>query len=180
MITYFVHSTSTDNELRVRAGWSDPPLSRKGEQQAEALAKALEGRTFAQVYSSDLLRAVQTTRIALPHQIVITDPRLREMNYGRLNGAGEGQFPRDETIQIEVPFEEGESCHDVEGRVRAFLSEHYRHTDHIAIFGHRFPQLALEVIFNGRSWPEALAQDWRSRGAWQAGWAYDSSGTGLK
>jgi len=37
---------------------------------------------------------------------------------------------------------------------------------------HEGPQLALDVILRGKSWPQAIAENWRKTGAWQPGWRY--------
>ena len=42
----------------------------------------------------------------------------------------------------------------------------------IGIVAHRAPQLALDVIINGKTWEEANANDWRKTGDWQPGWEY--------
>lgn len=172
-ITYFVHSTSTDNESGIRSGWSDPPLSVTGETQALSLREDCAGLAVDAVYSSDLKRAVETVRTAFRYDIVF-DRRLREMNYGVLNGYPDAAFPQDEFACIETRFESGENCQDVERRIREFLRD--RHQQHvrsnIAVMGHQYPQLAFEVICNGATWQEAVRNDWRKIGRWQPGWVY--------
>jgi len=38
---------------------------------------------------------------------------------------------------------------------------------------HQAPQLALDVLLKGRTWPQAIAEDWRNKKAWQTGWEYE-------
>jgi len=66
------------------AGWTDVPLTERGEDQASALRPLLAGARFEGVWSSDLRRAVATARLAWgePQQ----DARLREMGFGSLEG----------------------------------------------------------------------------------------------
>jgi len=69
-------------------GQLDIPLNDKGINQAIIAAKKLSGQSFDFLYSSDLLRAVQTAEqlanvINLPIQ---KDPRLREVNQGQWQG----------------------------------------------------------------------------------------------
>jgi len=173
MLTYFVHSTSTDNQTGSRSGWRDPPLSAIGIEQAVSLRELISGRKFDLVYTSDLTRAVQTAKIALPECEIIQDSRLREMNYGVLNGATSATFPTDEMWCVENRFENGENCVDVQKRMEAFLIDRFDPTKEIAIFAHRFPQLAMEVILNGVTWEEAFINDWRTTGDWQPGWTYE-------
>lgn len=173
MIRFFAHATSTDNEQGVRAGWQDPPLSALGKRQAARLRDNLATDEFDSVFASDLERAAETARIAFPRYTLVLDARLRELNYGELNGAPGRDFPADETKWIETRFPGGENCIDVQQRVLAFLEEHYDPDRNIAIVAHRFPQLALEVVCNGYSWREAIGSDWRRSGAWQPGWWYE-------
>jgi broad specificity phosphatase PhoE len=171
MIIYFVHSSSEDNELGLRSGWRDSPLSSVGQQQAIQLRAIVGDGDFDAVFSSDLSRASETARIVFPDADVRTDGRLREMNYGELNGSPASAFP-DEHGYIENSFPSGESCLDVQARVQSFLNSKVPSNTTVAIFSHKYPQLALDVICNARTWSEALEEDWRNRGAWQPGWQY--------
>jgi hypothetical protein len=40
---------------------------------------------------------------------------------------------------------------------------------------HKAPQLALEVILNGKTWEQAIREDWHNQKAWQPGWIYNLS-----
>lgn len=173
MITYFVHSTSIDNEAGVRSGWNNPDLSDKGYEQAESLRDYLSASRFDAVYASDLIRAIHTATAVFPNIQVVQDSRLREMNYGVLNGKPGTEFPDDKTWCVEHRFEQGENCADVQSRMESFLGDVYNPSRNIAIFSHKYPQLALEVVLNGLSWIDALAQDWRHKGEWKPGWQYD-------
>jgi probable phosphoglycerate mutase len=78
------HGETPASVGRTLAGWADVPLTERGEAQAKALRPALEGVRFEGVWSSDLIRAVTTARLAWgePRQ----DTRLREMSFGALEG----------------------------------------------------------------------------------------------
>ena len=74
----------------VRGGWSQQPLTDEGEVQAAELAdfEQKSGPGIQQVYSSDLLRAMQTAQIVadslrLP---IVPKPEFREVNNGNLAG----------------------------------------------------------------------------------------------
>ena len=74
----------------VRGGWSQQPLTDEGEVQAAELAVFAQksGLGIQQVYSSDLLRAMQTAQIVadslrLP---IVPKPEFREVNNGNLAG----------------------------------------------------------------------------------------------
>lgn len=79
--------TQWNAELRVM-GQLDIPLNDVGREQARRTAELLAGERFAAIYSSDLVRAVETAQIiAAPHRLdVITLPELREARYGLWEG----------------------------------------------------------------------------------------------
>ena len=78
------HGETTFSATKRVAGWSDPPLTAVGRRQAADLRAVLDGREFTGVWSSDLVRAVETARLAWgePHR----DRRLRECHFGDIEG----------------------------------------------------------------------------------------------
>lgn len=80
------HGESMANAEHLHAGWSQTPLSPKGEKEARRLAELLKGYTFSRVYSSDLLRARQTQEFSLPDADATVTPLLREISVGDLAG----------------------------------------------------------------------------------------------
>jgi probable phosphoglycerate mutase len=65
-------------------GWSDPPLSQKGHEQAAALRPEIQKRKFDSAVSSTSLRALQTARIIYGEPRA--DERLRELDFGDIEG----------------------------------------------------------------------------------------------
>ena len=120
-ITYFVHGTTTDNELGIASGHSDVGLSELGFRQSNELREKLKGKQFDLVVSSDLLRARQTAKIVFPNQTIEFDSRLKECDYGSLTGSKASQFDLNE--YVEKPFPKGESYLNVEERVKSLLEE---------------------------------------------------------
>ena len=171
-ITYFVHGTTTDNENNIATGWNPGELSELGKKQAKELGELVAEQTFDAVFCSDLKRAVDSAEMAFEDTYkIMQDKRLREVNYGDFTGASDG-FKNNEKIYIAEPFPNGESYLDVEKRTRSFLEDVHDKYDgkHIALVSHRVPQLALEVILNGKSWEEAMQTDWRWTKSWRPGW----------
>lgn len=80
------HGESMANAKHLHAGWSQTPLSPKGEAEAQCLAELLKHYTFDKVYSSDLLRAKQTKALALPESDAVLTELLREISVGELAG----------------------------------------------------------------------------------------------
>jgi adenylate cyclase len=80
------------------SGWRDVPLSGRGRAQARALADRLDGQSFVGTWSSDLGRSIETARLAIGEPSV--DRRLRELNFGALEGRTWGEL--DEAMRSEL------------------------------------------------------------------------------
>ena len=177
-ITYFVHGTTTDNLNHVSSGWNDVELSDLGVQQSKDLAPQTEDKHFDVVFCSDLKRAVTSAEIAWGDKYqIIQDARLRECNYGDLNGESSDIVEPLQEQSITTPMLNGESYEMVKERIENFLADLKRDYDgkHIAIVAHKAPQLALDVILKNMTWEDAFATDWRKTKSWQPGWDYTVS-----
>lgn len=176
-ITYFVHGTTTDNEQNISSGWKDVELSALGRQQSIELKEQTKDKKFDVVFCSDLKRAHDSAKLAWEGMYeIVPDVRLRECSYGTLNGASSDIVePMQEEKCIEKPFPEGESYEDVKARIADFLEFLKQNYDdkYVAIVGHKAPQLSLDVLLKGKTWKQALAEDWRKTKAWQPGWEYE-------
>ncbi len=174
-ITYFVHGTTFDNEAGISSGWKNVRLSPLGRKQTRELRKKTDDSRFDAVISSDLHRAVASAEILFENRLTIVyDERLRECNYGLYNGYPSELVESLQPKHIHQPFSEGESYEDVKQRVGELLAEirgQYA-GGHVAMISHKAPQLAMEVLLNGKSWEEAFVGDWRRKGLWQPGWEY--------
>ena len=139
------HGESTWNAERRVQGSSDAPLSERGRAQARSLAARLRGEAFDDVVSSDLSRALETARLALPDRVdaIRTDPRLREIDLGRFEGRIYAEMDPDDRAQLDVwfrgPFEQrvegGESSDDLRTRVAGWLHE-LPAEGRVAVFSH--------------------------------------------
>lgn len=177
IITYFVHGTTTDNEDEISSGWFDAELSALGIRQSIELKEQTKDKKFDAIFCSDLKRAVDSAHLAFDDSGVpiIPDSRLRECNYGKLNAHPSAIVePMQEEECIENRFPEGESYEDVKARVAdflKFLKENYDGKN-VALVAHKAPQLSLDVLIKGKTWKQALAEDWRKTKSWQPGWEY--------
>ena len=82
---YFIrHGQSVANINKTHAGWAQMPLTEQGKADALRARAILEGMSFDKVYSSDLIRAIDTQMIALPGIEGERTPLLREINVGEL------------------------------------------------------------------------------------------------
>jgi broad specificity phosphatase PhoE len=174
-ITYFVHGTTTDNEQDMSSGWKDVGLSELGVRQSEELKDKTAHLKFDAIFTSDLKRAVDSANITWGDGYeTIQDARLRECNYGDLNGKPSSVVEQFAEQSIDEPMPNGESYEMVKARIAEFLNELKDRYDgkHIAIVAHRAPQLALDVLLKGMTWEEAFEKDWRKTKSWQPGWEY--------
>ena len=175
-ITYFVHGTTTDNEKEISSGWSDVELSELGIQQSIDLKEQTKDKKFDIVFCSDLKRAHNSAKLTWDGIYpIIPDQRLRECNYGKLNGAlSDIVEPMQEEECITNKFPKGESYEDVKARVADFLEFLKENCDgkNVAIVGHKAPQLALDVLLKNKTWKQALVEDWRKTKSWKPGWEY--------
>ena len=171
-IIYFVHGTTYDNAMGKCSGWKQVELTDKGKERAIKLGEIRKDTHFDIIFTSDLIRAIDSANLAFPNVKKIQDRRLRECNYGDLDGEDKSLVVYEE--HIETPFPNGESLKDVEKRIKDFihfLKENYEGKT-LGIVAHRAPQLAFEVLTKDISWEEANKNDWRKTNSWQPGWEY--------
>ena len=179
-ITYFVHGTTVDNERHLSSGWYDTELSELGIKQSIELRDKIKGKKFDVVYCSDLKRAVDSAKLTFGDTVeIIQDKRLRECDYGAFTQTKSEEMDRLMREHISKPFPSGkgyrgESYEDVEKRMRKFCRDLLKKYmgKNVAIVAHRAPQLALDVIIGGKTWEQAMREDWRVVGKWQPGWEY--------
>lgn len=94
------HGETVWNAQQRYQGHGDSPLTEKGRNQAEALARRMRRIHFDTLISSDLGRAIETARIIAHHtgHDFSIDSRLRERNFGVLEGLTaeeiNGRFPQ--------------------------------------------------------------------------------------
>lgn len=170
-IIYFVHGTTYDNSESKCSGWKQVDLNELGKEQAINLGKNTN-YDFDVLFTSDLIRAMNSAKLAWPEFDSIQDDRLRECNYGDYDGGDKKLVVYEE--HIDNPFPNGESLRDVEKRIKDFIEFLKANYDNkrVGIVAHRAPQLALEVLTKNISWEEAIENDWRKQKAWRPGWKY--------
>ena len=148
-------------------------LTEKGIQQSIDLKNQINLEEIDLVISSDLKRAIDSADYTFKGlKEIYHDSRIRECNYGDLNGEDTSLVVYED--HITEPFPNGESLKDVENRVRDFCDYLLENFDGktVAIVAHKAPQFAFEVITKEITWEEAIEKDWRKIKAWQPGWEY--------
>lgn len=171
-IIYFVHGTTSDNIEGKCSGWNQVELTDLGRERAIKLGQIRKDTHFDVIFTSDLIRAIDSANLAFPNIKHIQDKRLRECNYGDLDGKDKKLVVYED--HIDIPFPNGESLKEVEKRILnfiEFIKENYSGKT-IGIVAHRAPQLAFEVLTKKITWDEAIGNDWRNTKSWQPGWEY--------
>ncbi|MEU8945753.1 histidine phosphatase family protein [Streptomyces sp. NPDC048489] len=171
-IIYETHSTTTDNEAGIATGWLPGRLSQQGRRQARELGERRRTGGIAAVFTSDLRRAVETGRIAFPdgrpplHQ----DSRLRECDYGELNGGPVHLVAAQRVRRIDEPFPGGQSYRQVVAATDAFLHDLARHWDgrRILLIAHSANRWALDCLLTGAPLHDLL----QDPPGWRPGWNY--------
>jgi probable phosphoglycerate mutase len=142
------HGQSAGNAEGRFGGHSATPLSDLGFEQARVTAEALARENVNAIYSSDLLRAVQTAEplaelLKLP---IVTKPEFRERNVGVLEGLtfdeSRQEYPDDYYAlvnrKVHHVITEGESYSElldrIKGELRTIIRKH--RGERIAIFTH--------------------------------------------
>jgi broad specificity phosphatase PhoE len=171
-LVYESHSTTVDNEERRATGWFPGVLSAAGREQARALGVRRRHDGLDAVFSSDLARAVETARIAFEgtETPLFLDWRLRECNYGELNGKPVAELDPDKASRVEKPYPGGESYRQVVERVASFLADLGRWFDggRVLIISHAAPHWAIQTLLLGRPLEELVVEPFE----WQDGWLY--------
>ena len=141
MKIYVIRHGESENNLNEKwTGWYDTPLTEKGMKDAEAAGEILRGVTFDKVYASDLSRAINTAKIAIPGCEYETSQKLREINVGSLENQPNNVINDEELAHVFVHGYEkfgGESNDHFFARVKGFAealeSSGY---ENIAVFTH--------------------------------------------
>jgi 2,3-bisphosphoglycerate-dependent phosphoglycerate mutase len=171
-VTFETHATTTDNEAGRATGWLPGELSAEGRLQARSLGLRHVASPPALVVTSDLARAVETVSLAFADSAVtvLLDWRLRECNYGRLNGAPREQVLARRQDYLIEPYPEGECWQQAVERVGWLLRDLSRRWDgaHVLLVGHVATQWGLEHHLKGRPLEDLAGEEF----VWQEGWEY--------
>ena len=171
-IIYETHSISADNEAGLATGWLPGQLSERGRALAAELGERRRNDDIDAVYSSDLQRAVETAEIAFGDSGIplLQDIRLRECNYGALNGAPVAVMAEERARRIDTPFPGGQSYRDVVELMADFLRDMASERDgqRIVVIAHSANRWALDCLLQGARLEDLVDAPF----AWQEGWLH--------
>ena len=171
-LIFETHAITTDNENGIATGWLPGTLSKRGRETATDLGRRRRRDAIAAVHVSDLKRAIDTARIAFEDSDVpmFPDARLRECNYGNLNGMPKARLDAERAAHIAEPWPGGESYQDVVDRTRRLVLDLVNAWDgsRVLLIGHSANKWALDHLLVGKDLSELVTAGIE----WQAGWEY--------
>lgn len=149
------HGQSVTNLERRFTGWAQVPLTEQGIADARNAGRKLRGLQFDHIYSSDLIRAIQTAREALPGCEPEQLTELREISVGSLSERyvvdcerEYGQKLWEDRNRYDFTPYGGENEGMLKARAKAFLDRLEKEPDGTAVaFSHAgFIQCLLGVV----------------------------------
>jgi broad specificity phosphatase PhoE len=175
-IVYETHSWSQDNDRGAASGWHGSRLSDRGREAAEALGVRRRNDGLSAVFASDLTRAAETAAVAFAgtDTQILLDWRLRECDYGDLNGMPASQLHETMSEHLDQPYPGGESWRQAVHRAGRFLHDlPLRWSDtRVLIIGHVTTRWALDHFIDGKSLEDLMEADF----AWREGWEFRFNG----
>lgn len=134
------HGETDWNTAGILQGWIDVPINEQGRRQAHDMALAFSGEGFSGVYSSPLIRALETAeiiarRLRLPPPVCLDG--LKERRFGAIQGIPKAELAELNPVLLQqilrrnpaAHFEEGESMDEFADRVLdAVMSIGSRHS----------------------------------------------------
>ena len=170
-IVFEVHQLSEDNERGVATGWLHGRLSERGCTFAREMGSRRRSDGIDAVFTSDLGRAVETVTVAFDGADIpiLHDWRLRECDYGDLNGMPVERLHAQRLEHLDTPFPGGESWREAVRRVGRVLDDlPLRWSDRrVLIVGHVATRWALDHFLNRVPLEQLLTTDFGYREGWE-------------
>ncbi len=148
------------------AGRLDTPLTANGRKQVLDLRPVFDQHSIDRIYSSDLERCRETTRLLAPDREVVYSASLRELAFGKWEGRTCEEINREQgelyrrwmcdPLQVSPP--DGESLVELSRRVTRFVGEIARDapSSTIALITHGGPIRVLLEPDLSRAWSVAV------------------------
>jgi probable phosphoglycerate mutase len=140
------HAETVWNRERRVQGQFDSPLTLQGERQAEGWGRVLGDLPWDRILASDSGRAVATATIINAHLnvAVATDPRLRELDWGRWTAKTIVQIRSEDRKEVEIQEAAGWDFRPPDGESRCQQMERSREA--LLAAGRRWPGDSILVV----------------------------------
>jgi 2,3-bisphosphoglycerate-dependent phosphoglycerate mutase len=171
-IVFETHSWSEDNEQKLASGWRHSRLSERGRVLASELGMRRRDDGIEAVFTSDLERAAETARIAFGNSPIpiLCDWRLRECDYGNLNGMPASELHQHRRRHLDEPYPGGESWRQAVQRGALFLRDLPLRWEgaRVLVIGHVSTRWVLDHFIDGISLEDLMDANFN----WREGWEY--------
>ncbi len=172
-IVYETHAPTPDNAKGVISGWNDTPLADEGRLLALQLGARRRDTGIDAVFSSDFRRAAETAEIAFASVGVPLhrDVRLRECNYGELNGCPAPVLDAARAAHVDKPFPGGgQSFRQVLDATADFLHDLRAGWDgaRVLVIAHSANKWSLDCLLTGAVLEDLVSSPF----VWREGWEY--------
>jgi broad specificity phosphatase PhoE len=147
------HGETEWARLGRHTGRTDVPLTEAGREQAVTLGRRLDGHAFELVLTSPLSRATETAALAGFGAVAVTDPDLREWDYGALEGRLTEEIRADYpgwTIW-RGPWPDGETIDAVAARADRAIARIRAREGDVLVFAHGHLLRVLAARWLGQS-----------------------------
>lgn len=154
------HGQTLENKSKILLGQNPGTLSSDGKYAVQKLKTRLISIQIDAVYSSDLQRCRDTTKILISEdkKIVKYDPSLREINFGKYQGKRHRTISNDYITNLNRSFPKGESNLQMIVRVIDAINEIYtlHRKQTVLLVSHAGPISVILGAYYNISFKEAL------------------------
>lgn len=154
MNIYVARHGQTDwNQKGILLGSTDKNLNENGKKQAMELKRKLQHIKFDYIISSDLKRTLETANIVANNCTIIKDSKLRERNYGLLEGTSPRNISEFWNVSTNLNNSSVEPIKDFLNRVFTevdFILEKYKTCENILIVTHYGVVMAIAAYFSNK------------------------------
>ena len=156
-----VHAQTYHNAAVLASGHYDVALTEQGREDAQTVLRTrYAGQHFDVVFTSDTQRAYDTACLIFAGRLIsiLQDARLRECDYGTLEGCPRVEMEQARLSAISTPFPQGESYTQVAARMRSFLEQLAAERDgqRVMLVGHAATLWTLEHWLQARPLAEVV------------------------
>ncbi len=134
------HGESENNLAKKWTGWADVHITEKGVEDAKKSGEIIKNITFDKIFTSDLIRTIETAQNAIPGCCYETSALVREVNVGNIaNTPLAGLTEEQKKARAEKGYAAfgGESKEEFRNRIKLFMNKLEKSDyENVAVFSH--------------------------------------------